>query len=90
MKNCVMTNEELVELIDELQALPKETDIYNAQEEWSAKIVERATIDDIDPSAIAKTREKFKEGEHNIAVQAVDKKGLSGSDSLKIKVSGKT
>jgi len=33
---------------------------------------------------------KFKEGEHNIAVQAVDKKGLSGSDSLKIKVGGKT
>jgi hypothetical protein len=29
---------------------------------------------------------KFTEGEHNIAVQAVDKKGLSGSDSLKIKV----
>jgi len=33
---------------------------------------------------------KFVEGEHNIAVQAVDKKGLSGSDKLKIKVSGKT
>jgi DNA modification methylase len=33
---------------------------------------------------------KFKEGEHNIAVQAVDKKGLSGSDSLKIKVGEKT
>jgi site-specific DNA-methyltransferase (adenine-specific) len=33
---------------------------------------------------------KFAEGEHNIAVQAVDKKGLSGSDRLKIKVGGKT
>jgi hypothetical protein len=32
---------------------------------------------------------KFKEGEHNIAVQAVDKKGLSGSDKIKINVSEK-
>jgi DNA modification methylase len=29
---------------------------------------------------------KFTEGEHNIAVQAVDKKGLSGTDKMKIKV----
>jgi hypothetical protein len=28
---------------------------------------------------------KFTEGEHNIAVQAVDKKGLSGTDKIKIK-----
>jgi DNA modification methylase len=29
---------------------------------------------------------KFNEGEHNVAVQAVDKKGLSGGDKVKIKV----
>ncbi|MDR0559467.1 MAG: hypothetical protein LBG92_04815, partial [Prevotellaceae bacterium] len=29
---------------------------------------------------------KFPEGEHQIAVQAVDKKGLSGTDKVKIKV----
>jgi hypothetical protein len=29
---------------------------------------------------------KFTEGEHNIAVQAVDRKGLSGTDKVKIKV----
>jgi DNA modification methylase len=32
---------------------------------------------------------KFMEGEHNIAVQAVDKKGLSGTDKLKINVKKK-
>jgi hypothetical protein len=32
---------------------------------------------------------KFAEGEHNIAVQAVDKKGLSGTDKMKIKVKKK-
>jgi hypothetical protein len=29
---------------------------------------------------------KFAEGEHRIAVQAVDKKGLSGADKVKIEV----
>ena len=32
---------------------------------------------------------KFTEGEHHIAVQAVDKKGLSGTDKIKIDVKRK-
>jgi len=32
---------------------------------------------------------KFTEGEHHIAVQAVDKKGLSGTDKIKIDVKHK-
>ena len=35
-------------------------------------------------------KKKFTESEHNIAVQAVDKKGLSGTDKLKIKVKNKS
>lgn len=35
--------------------------IYNSQIDWSAKIIERATINDLDINAIAKAREKFKE-----------------------------
>jgi hypothetical protein len=33
-----------------------------------------------------KQKRKFKEGEHQIAVEAVDKQGLSGTDKVKIKV----
>jgi hypothetical protein len=32
---------------------------------------------------------RFTKGEHNVAVQAVDKKGLSGTDKLKIEVYSK-
>ena len=32
---------------------------------------------------------KFQEGEHNVAVKAVDKRGLSGMDNVKIKVKDK-
>lgn len=35
--------------------------IYNSQEDWSAKIVKSATIDDLDPKAIQLAKEKFKE-----------------------------
>ena len=35
--------------------------IYNSQEDWSAKIIDRATIDDLDPKAIQFAKEKFKE-----------------------------
>lgn len=36
--------------------------IYNYQEDWSAKIIENATINDLDPEAIQVARLKFKEG----------------------------
>ncbi len=35
--------------------------IYNSQEDWSAKIVERATIDDLDPKAVLLAKAKYKE-----------------------------
>lgn len=35
--------------------------IYNSQEDWSAKIIESATIRDLDSEAISLAREKFKE-----------------------------
>jgi len=35
--------------------------IYNSQEDWSAKIVEKACIADLDPQALKVAREKFKE-----------------------------
>jgi ATP-dependent DNA helicase RecG len=36
--------------------------IYNYQDDWSAKIIENATIDDLDSEAIRVARLKFKEG----------------------------
>lgn len=35
--------------------------IYNSQDDWSAKVIENATIDDLDKDAISLAREKFKE-----------------------------
>lgn len=35
--------------------------IYNTQEDWSAKIIEKATFVDLDPEALKVAREKFKE-----------------------------
>ncbi len=35
--------------------------IYNSEDDWSAKIIDRATLEDIDTIAIAKAKEKFKE-----------------------------
>ena len=35
--------------------------IYNSQDDWSAKIIESATINDLDSEAISLAREKFKE-----------------------------
>jgi len=40
-------------------------EIYNSQQDWSAKIVEKATINDLDPVAISKAREKYKEKNTN-------------------------
>lgn len=35
--------------------------IYNSQDDWSAKVVEKATINDLDPTAVRDAKEKFKE-----------------------------
>lgn len=39
--------------------------IYNSQEDWSAKIVGKASIADLDPQALKVAREKFKEKNRN-------------------------
>ncbi|MDR0864744.1 MAG: putative DNA binding domain-containing protein [Candidatus Symbiothrix sp.] len=39
--------------------------IYNSQEDWSAKIIEKASIGDLDPQALKMAREKFKEKNPN-------------------------
>lgn len=41
--------------------------IYNSQEDWSAKIVEKASITDLDQQALRVAREKFKEKNRNTA-----------------------
>ncbi len=35
--------------------------IYNSQEDWSARIIENATIDDLNPEAVSLALEKYKE-----------------------------
>lgn len=35
--------------------------IYNSQDDWSSKIIDKATISDLDPDALKLAREKFKE-----------------------------
>lgn len=65
--------------------------IYNSQKDWSAQIVEKATIDDLDPKAIQLAREKFKEKNTNALfyneIDAwCDKVFL---DKLKITIDGK-
>jgi ATP-dependent DNA helicase RecG len=40
--------------------------IYNSQEDWSAKIIEKASIADLDPQALKVAREKFKEKNPNV------------------------
>lgn len=36
-------------------------EIYNSQEDWSAKIIEKATVNDLDLDAVRYAKEKFKE-----------------------------
>ncbi|OAV73660.1 Divergent AAA domain protein [Bacteroidales bacterium Barb6] len=41
--------------------------IYNSQEDWSAKVIENLSIDNLDPQALKVAREKFKEKNPNVA-----------------------
>jgi hypothetical protein len=52
-------------------------DFSNNEKEFKADII-------MDKEGVQE--KKFAEGEHQIAVQAVDKKGLSGADKVKIEV----
>jgi ATP-dependent DNA helicase RecG len=65
--------------------------IYNSQTDWSAQIVEKATIDNLDPKAIQLAREKYKEKNTNASFYNEidnwsDKIFL---DKLKITIDGK-
>ncbi|MCL2510496.1 MAG: hypothetical protein FWF09_00430, partial [Bacteroidales bacterium] len=55
-------------------------DLSHNQKEFKADVV-------MDKTGVQE--KKFTEGEHHIAVQAVDKKGLSGADKVKIDVKRK-
>ncbi|MES2239443.1 MAG: RNA-binding domain-containing protein [Bacteroidota bacterium] len=65
--------------------------IYNSQTDWSAQIVEKATIDNLDQKAIKLAREKYKEKNTNASFYDeidnwTDKTFL---DKLKITIDGK-
>lgn len=65
--------------------------IYNSQTDWSAQIVEKATIDNLDQKAIKLAREKYKEKNTNAAFYDeidnwTDKTFL---DKMKITIDGK-
>ena len=65
--------------------------IYNSQTDWSAQIVEKATLDNLDPKAIQLAREKYKEKNSNASFYDEidnwsDKIFL---DKLKITIDGK-
>ncbi|TRX11703.1 transcriptional regulator [Flavobacterium gawalongense] len=65
--------------------------IYNSQTDWSAQIIEKATIDDLEPIAIKIAREKYKEKNTN-ATFYDDIDNWSNKiflDKLKITISGK-
>lgn len=66
-------------------------EIYNSQEDWSAKIIDKATIKDLDPLAIAKAKEKFKEKKQGSALYAeIDRWNDSiFLDKAKITIGGK-
>jgi len=56
---------------------------------WDLSHNEKEFKADVVMDKIGIQEKKFTEGEHHIAVQAVDKKGLSGTDKLKIDVKRK-
>ncbi|MDR0667876.1 MAG: restriction endonuclease, partial [Prevotellaceae bacterium] len=62
-----------------------EIDFYS----WDFSHDEEAFKADIIMDKEGVQEKKFQEGEHNVAVKAVDKRGLSGMDKVKIKVKDK-
>jgi ATP-dependent DNA helicase RecG len=65
--------------------------IYNSQKDWSAQIVENATIDDLEPKAIQLAREKYKEKNTNAPIyNQIDQwSDIVFLDKIKITVDGK-
>jgi len=65
--------------------------IYNSTEDWSARTIPSATINDLEPNAIKIAREKFKENNQNSSYyREVDNwDDLTFLDKAKINVNGK-
>jgi len=65
--------------------------IYNTLEDWSSKIVDNATIDDLEPDAILMARTKFLEKHKNtlFGQQINELDDLSFLDKAKITIGGK-
>lgn len=65
--------------------------IYNSEEDWSAQVIEKATLDALDPIAILKAKEKFKEKKAGTSLYTeVDKWDTATFlDKAKITVEGK-
>jgi ATP-dependent DNA helicase RecG len=65
--------------------------IYNSQTDWSAQIIEKATIDDLDQDAIKRARGKYKEKNTNAAFyDEIDNwNDKTFLDKLKITINGK-
>lgn len=65
--------------------------IYNAQEDWSAQVIEKATIDHLDESALQAARAKFKEKKTGTSIYAeIDKwDNATLLDKAKITIDGK-
>jgi ATP-dependent DNA helicase RecG len=65
--------------------------IYNSQEDWSARIIEKATIGDLDVQALKIARLKFKERNKNVPYyDEIDKwEDITFLDKAKITINGK-
>jgi ATP-dependent DNA helicase RecG len=65
--------------------------IYNSQEDWSAKIIEKATLSDLDPHALQTARVKFKEKSVNAPYyNEIDAwEALTLLDKAKVTINGK-
>jgi ATP-dependent DNA helicase RecG len=74
----------------ELRNFPKlMRKIYNSEEDWSEKIVKDATLDDLDPEAILKARENYKE-KYPALAEEVDKwDDITFLNKAKITLNGK-
>ncbi|MDR1951345.1 MAG: transcriptional regulator, partial [Bacteroidales bacterium] len=63
--------------------------IYNSEEDWSEKIVKDATLDDLDPQAILKARENYKEKYPTLAEEVGKWDDITFLNKAKLTLNGK-
>lgn len=63
--------------------------IYNSQKDWSAEIIEGATIDDLDPDAIQKARELYGKKHENLKEEMNSWDDVKFLNKAKIMLKGK-